>query len=197
MTDQLRIVPANEASADDLDVVFDRGDPTRCRCQWFKVPYANWRALPVPERAARLRDQTRCGEPAAERTTGLIAFLDGEPVGWCAVEPRTAYPRLLTAKVPWVGRHEDREDGRVWAVTCFVTRPQYRRRGVGRALAGEAVEFARARGARAVEGYPITADAGTSAERYVGTESMFADAGFVAVSRPSARRVVMRFDLDS
>ena len=93
-------------------------------------------------------------------------------------------------------RHEDREDGRVWAVTCFVTRAQYRRRGVGRALAGAAVEFARARGARAIEGYPITADAGASAERHFGTENMFADAGFVAVSRPSDRRVVMRFDLD-
>jgi GNAT superfamily N-acetyltransferase len=198
MIDELRIVPANEASAEDLDALFDSGDPARCRCQWLKVRYADWRALPVPERAARLHEQSRCGDPQAARTTGLVAYLNGEPAGWCAVESRSAYPRLLTARVPWTGRTEDRQDGSVWAVTCFVTRPRYRRRGVGRALARAAVGFARDRGARAVEGYPIANDAssGTIAERYVGTEGMFAEAGFLAVSRPSAHRVVMRIDFN-
>jgi GNAT superfamily N-acetyltransferase len=113
------------------------------------------------------------------------------------VEPRTAYPRLVTAPVPWAGRDEDRTDESVWAVTCFVTRPGHRRQGVGRALARAAVAFARDRGARAVEGYPIVHGMGTHAERFVGTEGMFADAGFRAVVRPSARRVVMRLELDA
>src|SRR6185437_15998735 len=132
MTEHLRIVPADQASADDLDAVFARGDPARCRCQWFKIRYAEWRATPADELARRLREQTQCGHPGAASTSGLVAFLDGEPAGWCAVQPRTAYPRLLTAKVPWAGRQEERTDERVWAVTCFVTRPAYRRRGVGR-----------------------------------------------------------------
>jgi hypothetical protein len=36
-----------------------------------------------------------CDHPESATTSGLVAYLDGEPVGWCAVEPRTAYPRLL------------------------------------------------------------------------------------------------------
>lgn len=196
MTEHLRIVPADQASADDLDAVFARGDPARCRCQWFKIRYAEWRATPADELARRLREQTQCGHPGAASTSGLVAYLDGEPAGWCAVQPRTAYPRLLTAKVPWAGRQEDRTDESVWAVTCFVTRPAYRRRGVGRALASAAVEFARDRGARAIEGYPLAAGAGTNAERYVGTERMFTDAGFTPVSRPSERRVTMRFSIE-
>ena len=44
-------------------------------------------------------------------TTGLVAYLDGEPVGWCAVEPRSAYMGLArTFRVPWDGRSEDEAD---------------------------------------------------------------------------------------
>ena len=43
-------------------------------------------------------------------TTGLVAFLDGEPVGWCAVEPRNAYHGLARAfRVPWQGRTRTRQ----------------------------------------------------------------------------------------
>ena len=76
-----------------------------------------------------------------------------------------------------------------------MTRSGYRRQGIGRALARAAAGFARDRGARAVEGYPLADGGGTTAERFVGTERMFADAGFTPVSRPSGRRVVMRLDL--
>ncbi|MFG2053827.1 GNAT family N-acetyltransferase [Micromonospora sp. NPDC048930] len=192
------VMPANEASWDDLQAVFGRrGEAARCQCQWFKVRDRDWASLPVEVRAERLRDQTDCGDPGAGDTSGLVAYLDGEPVGWCAVEPRTAYPRLRFTRVPWTGRDEDRDDPGVWAVTCFVTRVGFRRRGVSRALARAAVDFARSRGARAVEGYPMILPPGREAswgELYVGSRSIFADAGFVEVSHPTPRRVVMRFD---
>jgi hypothetical protein len=56
------------------------------------------------------------------------------------------------------------------------------------------VDFARERGARAVEGYPITTKDVIAEELHVGTERVFADAGFTEVSRPTLRRVVMRID---
>ena len=194
----ISVVPANEASWDDLQAVFGRrGEPSRCQCQWFKVPDREWPAHPVEARAAQLREQTACGNPDAPVTSGLFAYLQSEPVGWCAVEPRVAYPRLMTARVPWAGRDEDRDDPGVWAVTCFVTRAGYRRRGVSRALARAAVDFARERGARAVEGYPIVTQPERQygwGELYVGSHKIFAEAGFVEVSRPTARRAVMRVD---
>ncbi|MER7004107.1 GNAT family N-acetyltransferase [Dactylosporangium sp. NPDC000555] len=54
--------------------------------------------------------------------------------------------------MPWTGRDDDPADPSVWSVTCFVTRPGFRRRGVSRALAVAAVPYARSRGAQAVEG---------------------------------------------
>jgi GNAT superfamily N-acetyltransferase len=194
----IRVVPANEATWDDLQTIFGtRGEPARCRCQYFKIRDSQWRSVTVDERADRLREQTGCDDPGAPATSGLVAYLDGEPAGWCAVEPRTRYPRLAYARVPWAGREEDRADAGVWAVTCFVTRTGFRRRGVSRALAGATVGFARDRGARAVEGYPMMLQPGQEmvwGELYVGTRSMFADAGYAEVSRPTKRRVVMRVD---
>ena len=79
-------------------------------------------------------------------------------------------------------------------MTCFVTRAGFRKRGVSKALARAAVDFARERGARAIEGYPMTTKNVISEELHVGTEGVFADAGFGEVSRPTLRRVVMRVD---
>ena len=159
----ITIVPANEASWEDLQAVFGtRGDPSRCYCQRYKMqPGESWASVGAEELAFRLRTQTDCGHPESGTTSGLVAYLDGEPVGWCAVEPRTAYPRLLLkTRVPWDGRAEDKTDESVWAVTCFVTRTGFRRRGVSRALARAAVDFARDRGARALEGYPMITEPG-------------------------------------
>ncbi|MBB3674392.1 GNAT family N-acetyltransferase [Modestobacter versicolor] len=193
----ISVVPANAVSWTDLQTVLGtRGEPARCQCQRYKLrPREFFAGFPVAERADRLRAQTDPDRPGTAETTGLVAYLDGEPVGWCAVEPRTAYEGLLrNNRVPWVDRTEDKADSGVWAVTCFVTRVGYRKRGVSRALARAAVDHARENGARAIEGYPMTTTSALLTELHVGVHSVFVDAGFTEVSRPTPRRVVMRVD---
>jgi GNAT superfamily N-acetyltransferase len=162
------------------------------------LPRESWASVGVEELGFRLREQTDCGHPEAGSTSGLVAYLDGEPVGWCAVAPRSDHPRLLRdTRVPWEGRAEEKADDSVWAVTCFVTRAGFRKRGASRALAGVTVDFARERGARAVEGYPMITKPGqdiTWGELHVGSRSIFEAAGFREVSHPTLRRVVMRID---
>ena len=94
---ELTIVPANDASFEDLQTVFGtRGAAAYCQCQRYKLARGEaFAKFPVEERAARLREQTHADDPAAETTSGLVAYLDGEPVGWCAVEPRPAYTGLV------------------------------------------------------------------------------------------------------
>jgi GNAT superfamily N-acetyltransferase len=194
----IRVVPANEASWEDLQAVLGtRGQASRCQCQRYKLrPRESFGSFPAEERAHRLRDQADCGRRGSGTTSGLVAYLDGEPVGWCAVEPRTAYEGLLrNNRVPWEGRAEDKADDSVWAMTCLFTRAGFRKRGVSRALARAAVEHARERGARAVEAYPIITKDVILEELHVGTEAVFAAAGLTVVSRPTRRRVVMRLDL--
>jgi GNAT superfamily N-acetyltransferase len=115
-----------------------------------------------------------------------VAYLDSEPVAWCAIEPRTAYTGLLRVyRVPWMGRSEDKTDDTIWVVTCFFVRAGYRRRGITYVLARHAVDFARERGARALEGYPMITEPGQEViwdEALVGTRSIFAAAGFTEFS---------------
>lgn len=195
----MRVVPASEASCEDLLAVFgDRGSSAICFCQRYKLqPREAFSRVPRTERRDRLLEQTRCGDPAAAETSGLVAYLDGEPVGWCAVEPRPAYFGLARVyRVPWEGRNEDRSDDSVWSVTCVLVRAGYRGRGIAYALAAAAVGHARARGARALEAYPYRTEVGEISwdEIHPGAESIYAAAGMREVTRPGKRRLVMRAD---
>jgi GNAT superfamily N-acetyltransferase len=199
VTEDIRVIPANEASWEDIQAVFgSRGSAASCQCQRYKLaPKEAFAKFPAEERAQRLREQTNPGDPGADATTGVVAYLDDEPVGWCAVQPRTAYPALLRVyRTPWDGRSEDKTDDSIWAVTCVFVRAGYRKRRIAHALAEAAVEHARGRGARALEAYPMRTEAGEIMweEIHVGAESIFAAAGMTEVSRPGIRRLVMRID---
>jgi len=195
--EDVTVVPANRASWSDLTAVFGTVDSGRCNCQRFKTRGWFWAQATDEQRRARLREQVNCDDPDATSTTGLVAYLEGVPVGWVAVEPRTEYPRLLGLPTVWRGRHEDRQDDGVWSVTCFIVRKGYRRRGITYALAAATVGYARENGARALEGYAMRTQPGkeiTWGELHVGAVQAFAEAGFTEVSSPSVRRVVMRID---
>ena len=199
-TPALTIVPANEASFEDLQSIFGtRGAAAYCQCQRYKLrPREAFARFPVEERARRLREQTECGHPKSDTTSGLVAYLDREPVGWCAVEPRPAYIGLVrNNRVPWEGRTEDRADDSVWAVTCVFARAGFRGRGIAHALVEATVGFARERGARALEGYPLLTKPGQRIpweEIHVGSRAMFEAGGFTEVGHPTLRRVVMRIE---
>jgi GNAT superfamily N-acetyltransferase len=196
----LTIVPANEARCDDLQTVFGtRGAAAYCQCQRYKLRRREaFAKFPVEERAHRLREQTNCGRPRSAMTSGLVAYLDGQPAGWCAVEPRSAYEGLArNNRVPWEGRTEDKADDTIWAVTCVFARAGFRRRGIAHALVRAAVDHARERGARAIEGYPLLTTPGQKIswdEIHVGSHEFFLAAGFAQVGHPTPRRVVMRLD---
>jgi GNAT superfamily N-acetyltransferase len=198
--DELRIVPANHATWQNLEVIFGTADyPFHCQCQRFKITGWLWRDTSLEERLAMQRVSTACGQPEAEHTSGLVAYLEDEPVGWVAVEPRTAYPKLRTLRVPWTGRSEDKDDDGISAVTCFCVRKGYRGRGITYPLARAAASYARERGATAVEGYAMVTQPGveiTWGEVHVGAVQVFAEAGFTEVSAPTRRRRVMRIDFE-
>jgi GNAT superfamily N-acetyltransferase len=195
----LTILPANKASWADLMAILgaSRCHSKACHCQRFKIPESAFHIVSEEQRAERLLAQTQCDHPRARRTSGLVAYLGDEPVGWCNVEPRPEFPALISRKMPWVDRNEDPDDPSVWAVTCLIIRNGYRKRGYTYALARAAVDFARQRGARALEGYAMITEPGktiTWGELHVGALQVFADAGFKEVTHPSKRRFVMRID---
>ena len=191
--DSIRIIPANEASWDDLQAILT-GTAGRCQCQRQRLGDRDWWYLPVDERAAILRAETHCDDPRATETIGIVAYVDDEPAGWCAVDVRSVYGRVRGSPVPWKGRAEDKDEDSVWAIACLVVRTGFRHQGLTYPLVAAAVEHARARGAAAIEGYPLLTEGKEVSwdEMSVGAVGPFLAAGFEEVSHPTKRRVVMR-----
>jgi GNAT superfamily N-acetyltransferase len=132
--------------------------------------------------------------PLRPAPAGLLAYDNGEPVGWCAVGPRSRYSRVLRSPL-WKERDAG-EDDDVWLVPCFFTRRDHRGQGVTRELLLAAVDLAAKHGATAIEGIPRSGAKVTPADAYLGFEPLFADCGFIATRRPNERRVLMRRELE-
>ncbi len=125
----------------------------------------------------------------ADRPPGLLAYLDGEPVGWCAVAPRDEYSSLGRSRVL-----KPVDDEPVWSITCFFIARSVRRQGVTSQLIAAAVRFAAEHGARIVEGYPIDPRSSTMPPvfAWTGLSSAFVRSGFDEVTRRSETRPIMR-----
>lgn len=150
-------------------------------------------------------NQSLLGEARRERVRelveqeprpGVLAYDGDEVVGWAAIHPRADTSFAKNRRIPHV------DDLAVWALWCVRVRPGHRGQGIAHALVGGAVDFARAHGAPAVEGYPVDND-GAKVDKtmaYVGTRRLFERAGFTKVADTQSvlngfPRVLMRLDL--
>jgi GNAT superfamily N-acetyltransferase len=186
---KLEIHPLTRDRWDDLVTLFDRpGDPKGCWCMFWRVRGRAFDELWGKGAKAAFRGVVDEGPPP-----GLLAYRERAPTGWCAVAPRSAYPRVLHSRV--LGLTDD--DPTCWATVCFYVVRSERRGGVAAALLEAAVAFAADHGATAVEGYPKDTE-GTrkgANEMFVGSMSMFKEAGFEEAARNSPQRPVMRRDV--
>jgi len=176
--------------------VFDTGGARKCRCQALKVAGWIWRDTTQQERDVALLEQAGCGTSGP--TSGLVGYVDGEPAGWVAVEPRENYPRIWARQKAWMRMDPDLEG--VWSVTCFVVRKGFRRQGLMYELAAATVEYGRQVGARVLEGYPTEPPPGKTViwdEASVGLLQTFLDAGYKVEASPTLRRRVVRHRLSA
>jgi GNAT superfamily N-acetyltransferase len=185
-----RIEPATAERWPDVAAVMGtRGDPARCWCQYFHLRGRQWSEASPGNLREGLRTQI-CG---SERPPGVLAYRGDEVVGWCQVGPKDSFARLGASRASKPDNDAPDPDG-LWAITCFVVPIAFRGRGVAAGLLAGAAEFARDQGAQWVEGYPVDTGGARApaANLYHGTVGQFANAGFTALRRPAAARVVMR-----
>ncbi len=124
----------------------------------------------------------------AGREPGLLAYVDGVPAAWVSVGPREEFPTLNNSRVL-----APVDDQSVWSIVCFFVHRKFRRTGLMRLLIDAAVDYARSKGAKIVEGYPTEPGRKVGASSvYLGVTSVFIEAGFVEVARRSANHPVMR-----
>jgi GNAT superfamily N-acetyltransferase len=170
------------------------GASSHCWCTWWRQTSAEFtRGIEQHGEGNRALMESLV-EAGAE--PGLLAYRDGRPVGWVSVAPRIQFGRLLRSRRTGP-QPEEATDARVWSVVCFWIPRAERGKGVATMLLNKAVEHAKARGATAVEAYPVDASSGRhpAANLFTGTLAMFLRAGFHEVDRPGGVRHVVRRSL--
>lgn len=126
------------------------------------------------------------------RVPGLLAYVDGEPAGWCSVAPRSEFSGLTRSRI--LAPVDDRP---VWSVTCFFVARQFRGQGLSVELLRAAIDHVKRKGGKIVEGYPVSPKKQPmpAAFAWTGLSSAFRKAGFRECARRSERRPIMRHNI--
>jgi GNAT superfamily N-acetyltransferase len=152
-----------------------------CSCMRWRLASADYQRSTKERRMAAFDAFVERGTPV-----GVLAYQDGEPVGWVSVAPRETYAGLERFKA--LSRPDNLP---VWSVVCFFVDSHARRQGLTLGLLQAAVAYAIAQGAEIVEGYPVEPDA--RLYTYMGSPATFRAAGFQEVARPGEGRPIMRY----
>jgi GNAT superfamily N-acetyltransferase len=177
--------PLTAARWRDVETLFgERGACGGCWCMAWRLPPKIWRA----GKGAGNRDAFR-RLVARGPAPGVLAYHDGEPVGWCSFGPRASFPTLARSRV--LAPVDDRD---VWSVSCFFVARPFRRRGLSAALLDAAAAQAARLGARVLEGYPqeLEVEKMPDVFAWTGIASAFRRAGFEECVRRSRLRPIMR-----
>lgn len=176
---------------DFADVINPNRRTTHCWCLSHRLRARDIDELGDGDRELAMRRLCERANPP-----GVVTYLDDRPVGWCNIGPRDDIPRLARSALI-----RPVDDIAVWSIVCVVVRGGHRKQGVTGPLIQGAVAYAAARGAPAVEAYPVEpAGRMDTTMAFVGTRSMFEKAGFTQAGTTEAvaskmPRIVMRRDL--
>lgn len=190
----IEVIPATADRFDDLAAILSpKMNGKACWCLYYRLNSSDYRQVLDQERFDYVRDLMRETPPP-----GLLAYVEGEPAGWCGMGPRSSMGRLERSQtIPKI------DDAPVWSIVCFTVRAGYRRQGLTHILLESAIAFAREYGAVGLEAYPIEVGEkrAPSYASYVGTTAMFTAAGFHTVTKTRSKsghmpRWLMRLELN-
>jgi GNAT superfamily N-acetyltransferase len=181
----LEFHPVTPDRWDDFEVLFgERGACGGCWCMWFRLKRSEFERQKGEGNRLAMKAIVEAGD-----VPGILAYADGQPVGWCSVAPRETFGVLQRS---WVLKPVD--DQPVWSIVCFFIGKPYRRKGLMGKLIEAAANHAAAHGAKIVEAYPVEPKKAEVPDvfAYTGLASAFRKAGFAEVARRSETRPIVR-----
>ncbi|MBI5354392.1 MAG: GNAT family N-acetyltransferase [Chloroflexi bacterium] len=169
----------------DFEMLFGaHGACGGCWCMFWKL-----RGKDYSENTGDPARQMQKSIVDAKIVPGLLAYSEGYPVGWVAVEPRKAYPKLAHSRIL-----KPIDDEEVWSITCFYVENKHRRKGITVELLKAAIAHVKKQGGKIVEGYPVeTKQYQPAPFIFTGTASAFVQAGFQEAARNSPTRPIFRY----
>jgi len=176
--------PLTPATWADFETLFGaRGACGGCWCMWWRLPRGQFTRQKGEGNRLAMRALVEAGA-----SPGLLGYVAGTAVAWCAVAPRAATPGLERSRIlkPVDGQA-------VWSITCLFVERRHRRQGLSTRIIEAAAAFAFARGASVVEAYPVEpGKSSPDAFVWTGLASAYRQAGFQEVARRSPTRPIMR-----
>jgi GNAT superfamily N-acetyltransferase len=161
-----------------------------CWCMYYRVSGKHGLTRPGDGQRQSAKDALHALADA-DPPAGLLGYRGNTAVGWISLGPREDFAKLKKSPVM---KPVDTQP--VWSIVCFVVPSEHRRQGVARALLHGAIAYARRRGVKLLEAYPVDRDQPAAAEAsWFGSRRMFDEAGFAEVARRRPDRPVMRLDL--
>lgn len=185
----LEIYSLDSSRWDDFEALFGaKGGCGGCWCMSWRLKRSDFERQKGNANRLAMRTLVEQNEKV-----GILAYIDGKPIGWCAVAPREVYLRLENSKV-W--KRIDNEP--VWAITCFFIAGSYRRKGISFELVKGAINYCSANHVKVIEGYPVVpyGDNIPAAFAWTGIPTVFEKAGFVVAERRSQSKPMMRYYID-
>jgi GNAT superfamily N-acetyltransferase len=186
----VQIYPVTPNRWNDFEKLFgERGACGGCWCMWWRIPRKQWHQQKGEGNKQAIKAIINSGE-----IPGILAYDGAEPVGWCSVAPREAFPILENSRILKLVDNQP-----VWSVVCFFVDKPHRREGVTVKLLKAAIDYVEQKGGKILEGYPSEPKKGKTADTFVwtGLASAFRKAGFKEVARRSDTRPIMRFYLEN
>lgn len=110
---------------------------------------------------------TTCIQAGTAR--GVLAYEDGDVVGWCNAGPWSQFAMLQESPEP--------EADRLGVIFCFVVAPEWRGRGVAAGLLTAACDGLRAQGLQIARAKPVQS-ATSAAANHLGPLTLYLKAGF-------------------
>lgn len=190
MTD-LKCRPLTKARWNDFEQLFGKnGACGGCWCMLWRLPRKQYESQKGDGNRKAMKTLVESGE-----VPGLLAYRDGQPVGWCAVAPREHYPALSRSRIL-----KPVDDQPCWSVSCLFVHRGYRKQGVSTQLLRAAIDYVRGKAVPVLEGYPVEPQGDKPippAFAWTGIPKAFAAVGFSEVARRSPTRPIMRFDFNA
>jgi len=182
----LRVRELSKETWTDFETILGANGGARgCWCMHWRLSIAEWMDGKGDGNKRAMRSLAR-RKPAP----GVVLYRESEPVAWCSLGPRSAFPRLQRS--PLLAKTDD--DG-ACSIACIFVRRDRRGAGLLTPILDAVCGWAADANYPAVEAYPIEPHSGKRAgadTAMTGIASAFRKGGFEEVARPRRDRPVMR-----
>ena len=178
-TGKFTVKPVGITNWNDFEELFEtKGAPGYCWCMAWRMTKEELKDNNSASRKKFIKRRILSRTPI-----GLLGYMDKEVIAWCSIAPRESYVRL--------GGDEELQD--VWSIACFFIKRPYRDQGLVDKLIEEARNYARKKGAKYLEAYPVLPS--SPSYRFMGFVHSFEKANFSFVKKAGTRRHVMTYKL--